>query len=50
MVNKLSIIIPAYNEEKTIHLLLDKVRDVKLIGDIKKEVININDCSSDNTE
>ncbi len=50
MVNKLSIIIPAYNEEKTIHLLLDKVRDVKLIGDIKKEVIIINDCSSDNTE
>lgn len=50
MVNKLSIIIPAYNEEKTIHLLLDKVRDVELIGDIKKEVIIINDCSSDNTE
>jgi glycosyltransferase involved in cell wall biosynthesis len=46
----LSIIIPAFNEEKTIHLLLDKVRDVKLIHDIKKEVIIVNDCSSDETE
>ena len=27
-VHKLSIIIPAYNEERTIHLILDKVRDV----------------------
>ena len=50
MVTKLSIIIPAFNEEKTIHLLLDKVRDVKLIHDLKKEVIIVNDCSSDETE
>lgn len=50
MVTKLSIIIPAYNEDKTIHLLLDKVKDVKLIHDVKKEVIIVNDCSSDGTE
>jgi len=45
----LSIIIPAYNEAKTIHLILDKVKAVKLPGDIRKEVILVNDCSSDNT-
>ncbi len=50
MITKLSIIIPAYNEAKTIHLLLDKVRDVNMIHDIKKEVIIVNDCSSDGTE
>lgn len=46
----LSIIIPAYNEGKTIHLILDKVRTVKLIENIEKEVILVNDCSKDNTE
>jgi glycosyltransferase involved in cell wall biosynthesis len=46
---KLSILIPAYNEEKTIHLILDKIRDVKLLTNISKEIIIVNDCSSDNT-
>jgi glycosyltransferase involved in cell wall biosynthesis len=46
----LSIVIPAYNEEKTIHFILDKVREVHLIGDVKKEVIIVNDFSSDDTE
>ena len=46
----LSIVIPAYNEEKTIHLILDKVRDVELIGGLEKELIIVNDCSRDNTE
>ena len=46
----LSIIIPAYNEEKTITLILDKIRDIRLIHEIKKEIIIINDCSTDNTE
>jgi glycosyltransferase involved in cell wall biosynthesis len=45
----LSIIIPAYNEERTIHLILDKVRDVVLIGNLTKEIIIVNDCSSDDT-
>ncbi len=48
--NKLSIIIPAYNEAKTIHLILDKVKAVQLLSDIEKELIIINDCSTDNTE
>lgn len=46
----LSIIIPAYNEGKTIHQILDRVKAVKLIESIEKEVIIINDCSNDNTE
>ncbi len=46
---KLSIVIPAYNEEKTIHLILDKVAAVNLIGGMTKELIIVNDCSSDNT-
>ncbi|HAD96876.1 MAG TPA: glycosyl transferase [Cryomorphaceae bacterium] len=49
-VTALSIIIPAYNEGKTIHRILDKVREVELIGGITKEVIVVNDCSTDNTE
>ena len=47
---KLSIIIPAYNEEKTIYNILNKVKAVKLIDDIEKEIIIVNDCSSDNTD
>lgn len=47
---KLSIIIPAYNEGDTIHLILDKVKSVELLNAIGKEVIIVNDCSTDNTE
>ncbi len=46
----LSIIIPAYNEEKTIHLILDKVLAVKLAGGMQKEIVIVNDCSKDNTK
>lgn len=47
---KLSIVIPAYNEEKTIHLILDRVKDVALLNNLEKELILVNDCSSDKTE
>ncbi len=47
---KLSIIIPAYNEGPTIHLILDRLDEVTLINGIKKELIIVNDCSRDNTE
>lgn len=50
MVQKLSIIIPAYNEGPTIHFILDKVEKVHLIRDIQKEIIIVNDCSRDHTE
>lgn len=46
---KLSIVIPAYNEARTIHLILDKVIDVELIGGFEKEIIIVNDCSKDDT-
>jgi glycosyltransferase involved in cell wall biosynthesis len=48
-IKKLSILIPAYNEEKTIHLILDKVKEVSLVNGIEKEIIIVNDCSSDGT-
>ena len=47
---KLSIIIPAYNEAKTIHLILDRVDRAELIQGIEKELILVNDCSTDNTD
>lgn len=47
---KLSIVIPAYNEGSTIHLILDKIKSVQLISGIEKEIIVVNDCSKDNTE
>jgi len=50
MIKKLSIVIPAYNEGRTIHFILDKVKEDNLINDISKEVIIVNDCSTDDTE
>jgi glycosyltransferase involved in cell wall biosynthesis len=47
---KLSIIIPAYNEAKTIHLILDKIKKVTLLFDIKKEIVIVDDCSKDGTQ
>jgi glycosyltransferase involved in cell wall biosynthesis len=49
-IQKLSIIIPAYNEGRTIHLILDKVKSVELLNNINKELIIVNDCSTDDTE
>jgi glycosyltransferase involved in cell wall biosynthesis len=48
--NKLSIIIPAYNEANTIHFILDKVLAVQLKNNISKEIIIVNDCSKDATK
>ncbi|MBS3072643.1 glycosyltransferase family 2 protein [Candidatus Pacearchaeota archaeon] len=45
---KLSIIIPVYNEEKTITEIIKKVQAVK-IPNILKEIIIVNDCSKDNS-
>jgi len=46
----LSIIIPAYNEASTIHEILDLVLSVELTGGIRKELIIVNDYSTDGTE
>ncbi|MDX1684965.1 MAG: glycosyltransferase family 2 protein [Saprospiraceae bacterium] len=50
MSSVLSIIIPAFNEGPTIHRILDKVKNVQLIRGLEKEVIIVNDYSSDDTE
>lgn len=50
MSQQLSILIPAYNEADSIIRILQKVADIKLIKDIRKEIIVINDCSTDNTQ
>lgn len=50
MSKTLSIVIPAYNEGPTIHFILDKVRAVVLHGGLQKEIIIVNDCSTDDTE
>ena len=43
----LSIVIPVYNEARTIHRILDLLREVKLVNGIGKEIILVNDCSTD---
>lgn len=45
----LSIIIPVFNEERTIKELIEKVQKVKLPG-VKKEIIVVDDCSTDSTK
>ena len=47
---KLSIVIPAYNEAKTIHLILNKVIATELVGGMQKEILIVNDFSADATK
>jgi glycosyltransferase involved in cell wall biosynthesis len=49
MFRTLSIIIPAFNEAATIQAILDKISVLILPAGISKEVLVINDCSTDNT-
>jgi len=50
MINRLSIIIPVFNEMNTIEDVLQKVSNVKLSPMIEKEMIVVNDGSTDETE
>jgi glycosyltransferase involved in cell wall biosynthesis len=50
MSQTLSILIPAYKEARTIHEILDKVLAVKLLNDLQKEIVIVNDCSKDDTQ
>ena len=43
---KISIIIPCYNEEKTLETIIKKISNLK---DLNKEIIVIDDCSNDNS-
>lgn len=47
---KLSVIIPAYNEQATIYSILQRVGSVELVQGIEKELVVVNDCSKDGTE
>ncbi len=49
-IKRLSIIIPAYNEENTIETVLERIQQLELPYAISKEVIVINDCSKDGTK
>lgn len=46
---KLSILIPAYNEKNSIEALIQQVKEVVLVDDIEKEIIIIDDGSTDGT-
>ncbi len=46
---KISVIIPAYNEEKTIAEIVRRVKKVRLSRGIRKEIIVVDDSSSDST-
>jgi glycosyltransferase involved in cell wall biosynthesis len=47
MFEKLSIVIPVFNEELTIKQILSKVIEVNLLNDLIKEIIIVDDCSTD---
>ncbi|HUS59535.1 MAG TPA: glycosyltransferase family 2 protein [Planctomycetota bacterium] len=44
---KLSILIPVYNEKKTLPTLIERVRNAPV--DIEKEIVLVDDCSTDGT-
>jgi glycosyltransferase involved in cell wall biosynthesis len=44
----LSILMPVYNEARTVKNILERVEEVDL-GDVRKELIIVDDCSSDGT-
>jgi len=48
-IEKLTIVIPAFNEVDTIQEVLNKVNETSLLNNIKKEIIVVDDCSTDNT-
>jgi glycosyltransferase involved in cell wall biosynthesis len=49
MIKKLTILIPVYNEEKTIIPLLEKINSIELQYELDKEFIIVNDASQDST-
>ena len=49
MSKTLSVIIPAYNEENTVRLILDEVLNLEL-PEMSLELVVVNDCSTDGTE
>ena len=50
MAQTLSILIPVFNEERTVRSLLDRVRSVQFIAGVKTQLVVVNDCSKDGTD
>ncbi|MDP2684205.1 MAG: glycosyltransferase family 2 protein [bacterium] len=48
-INKVSIVVPVYNEEKTIEEIVKKVQDADVLG-LEKEIVIVNDFSTDNSK
>jgi glycosyltransferase involved in cell wall biosynthesis len=48
-IKKISVLVPAYNEQATIQTILQKLASVKLLNGLKMEVVVVNDASKDNT-
>ena len=49
MFSKVSIVIPVYNEEKTVEKILKRVKEADVLG-LEKEIVCVNDCSRDNSK
>lgn len=49
IISKLSTIIPVFNEENSVSLILSRIKEVKLQDGIALELIIVDDCSTDNT-
>lgn len=51
MIHELSVVIPVYNESKSIQLVLEELKTYfsNELSDIKLEIICVNDCSKDNS-
>lgn len=45
----LSIVVPVYNEEKTIAQILDRVMAVDLVGGVARQLVAVDDCSQDDS-
>jgi glycosyltransferase involved in cell wall biosynthesis len=50
MAQTLSILIPVFNEARTVRKLLDRVSQVPFIGGVKTQLVVVNDCSTDTTD
>ena len=49
MVRRISIVIPAFNEVRTVEELLVRVARAPLPGDLEREIVVVDDCSTDGT-
>src|SRR5262245_15750141 len=49
MSGRLSVVIPAYNESRTIEELLRRVETAPLPGGVSLEIVIVDDCSTDGT-